>query len=269
MKISSWVSVLGTITWGAGLTDAQSSGTQTCSSKRGAAYDDASAVQSLATNAKISWAYNWKATANGNLDVEYVPMAWGAKELDISSALIEQALGHGSTHVLGFNEPDHKEQSDMNPSDAARNYRKYLTPIANRATLVSPAVTNADGIGLGLNWMTQFLEECRDCGITIMAIHWYGETAEDFKEYVKKAQILASSFGLKEVWVTEFALKQVTIPPPNQHDPNTTVSAMFLQSVLPWLDQNCGIGRYAYFMWADRNLLNGGQLSESGEAYLA
>jgi hypothetical protein len=226
-------------------------------------------VQSLATNAKISWAYNWDATAHGNLDVEYVPMAWGADALDSSRALIEQALGRGSTHVLGFNEPDHKNQSDMTPSDAARNYRNYLTPIADRATLVSPAVTNADGDGLGLDWMTQFLEECRDCRVKIMAIHWYGDTADDFKEYVKKAQNLASSFGLDEVWVTEFALNQVTIPPPNQKDPEPAVSAMFLQSVLPWLDQNCGIGRYAYFWCADQNLLNGSQLSPSGEVYVA
>jgi hypothetical protein len=225
-------------------------------------------VQSLATNAKISWAYNWDATANGNLDVEYVPMAWGREALNSSIAQIEQALSRGSTHVLGFNEPDHENQSAMSPSEAAQNYRKYLTPIADRATLVSPAVTNADGDSLGLNWMAQFLEKCHDCKIKIMAVHWYGDTAEDFKEYVKKAQTLASNFGLNEVWVTEFALNQVLkFQPP--HDPAPEVSAKFLQSVLPWLDQNCGIGRYAYFWCADQNLLNGSQLSPSGEVYIA
>lgn len=232
-----------------------------CRSKRGAAYNNSSAVPVLASGGKISWAYNWDASSNGEPGVEFVPMMWGSRYDEETLDRIDSAVRDGSTHILGFNEPDHSEQANMSPSDAASVYKQYITPFVDRAQLVSPATTNgADG----LDWMGNFLKLCSDCEISVMAVHWYGATADDFKEHITKSQTLAAQHGLDELWVTEFALAEDMTG--TVHDPTSSVE--FLRQVLPWLDQQCNIGRYAYFMTADNYLLDGTSLSQTGEAYV-
>ncbi|KAH8427826.1 glycoside hydrolase family 128 protein [Aspergillus melleus] len=236
------------------------------SSKRGAAYNEAEVVNSLSSSGKIGWAYDWNMYSNGELptDIEFVPMLWGSKMFEGWSVAIQTALASGSSYIMGFNEPDMPEQANMLPGDAAGYYNQYITDLSGQAKLVTPAVTNGVGENLGLTWMRTFLEQCQECGISVLAVHWYGENADDFKKFVNDAVDLANEFNLESTWVTEFALSQ---------DMNagaaSRTSVDFLSTVLPWLDDNEAVGRYAYFMCKDGFLLNAGGLSISGEAYVA
>lgn len=229
--------------------------------KRGACYDDASLLQPLSH--AVSWAYDWNMLADGILPdgVEYVPMLWGSKMFGGWFSSIETALSGGSQYILGFNEPDIQSQANMSPAEAVSAYHNYVTPYAGKATLVSPAVTSAVGPGLGLDWLRQFMDSCSDCNIGALAIHWYGETADDFKNYVSQAIDLGKKYNIDQIWVTEFALSSA------MDGGAPAQSAAFLKKVMPWLDKHPNVARYAYFMASDGYLLSGSSLSASGQVY--
>ncbi|KAL2870971.1 glycoside hydrolase family 128 protein [Aspergillus lucknowensis] len=239
---------------------------RTGTSKRGAAYNDASLVQSLSSGGLISWAYDWNMYTMGTLpsEVEFVPMLWGTKMFTGWFAAIQTLLGSGSNYILGFNEPDMSSQAAMSSSDAANYYRQYISPFSGQAKLVSPAVTNGVGSDVGLDWMRNFLNSCTDCGVTALAVHWYGDSADDFKNFVTQATELAAEYNLAETWVTEFALNSDLAG-----QGGTQASSDFLNDVLPWLDAQTGVSRYAYFMCGDGYLLSGSEPSLSGKAYIS
>ena len=227
------------------------------SPKRGAAYNDASLVSALTGGGAVSWAYDWNLNPDGELPpgVPFIPMLWGQKMLDGWSSAAETALTSGSQFIFGFNEPDISSQANLSPADAANLFRENLTPYGDRATLATPAVSNGNSPGMGLDWMNSFLQTCGDCKASIMAIHWYGDSVDDFTNHVNQAIDMANNYGLQSVWVTEFALNDASQAVP------------FLNAVLPWLDSNEHVGGYAYYYDADGYLLEGTGLSASGQIY--
>ncbi|KAJ5982429.1 hypothetical protein N7451_012529 [Penicillium sp. IBT 35674x] len=237
------------------------------SSKRGAAYNDAKFVSALSIDPGIiSWAYNWGSTSNGDIPSgeEYVPMLWGSVDVDSWAAAVKTALADGSTHLMGFNEPDSSSQADMSYSNAATYYKQHLTIYADHAKLISPAVTSSTTTGKGLSWLSSFLSECTDCKISAVAVHWYGNTLAELKSFVTEASEMASDYGISEIWLTEFGL--------NNDESGITdlsVAAHFVEEAITWLDTNAAITRYAYFWCADGWMLTNGVTNSVGNAYLA
>lgn len=230
--------------------------------KRGAAYTEPSLVHPVSES--VSWAYDWNMLPNGILPtgLEYVPMLWGSKMFGGWGTAIQTMLSSGSKYILGFNEPDMSHQANMSPSDAVSSYLNYITPYAGQATLISPAVSNGNGPTQGLNWLKTFMDSCGECNIGGLAVHWYGDSAEDFKNHVSKAIDLGNQYGISEIWVTEFALNSAL----SGGDPSK--SADFLQQVMPWLDSQPNVARYSYFMCATGYLLDSpNTLSISGQSY--
>jgi len=107
-----------------------------------------------------------------------------------------------------------------------------------------------------------FLGNCTGCHFDFAAIHWYqdcvpggSESGSDwFKSNVTNAY---NVLGLP-VWITEF-----------QCYGSDDQQIAFLQSVLPWLDSQNYVERYAYFgVFPDYLVNDGGSgLSDIGLAY--
>lgn len=104
---------------------------------------------------------------------------------------------------------------------------------------------------------------CASCGISGLAVHWYGDSANDFKSFVEESISFAEAHHLSEVWVTEFALNADISGVTDQAS-----SARFIQDVTSWLDQQSSVARYSYFMCAEGYLLSGGSLNSAGRAYV-
>lgn len=224
--------------------------------KRGIAYNDPNKLNAFTSSSKVSWAYNWGHTAsNIPNNMQFVPMLWGT---GIHSAgwheAAIKALSQGCTHFLGFNEPDLGEQSSLSVPLAVAGYRALMQPYAGRAKLGSPAVTNG-GAPMGLAYLKEFISHCTGCTIDFVAIHWYnGGSANDFKNHVTKAHEIS---GGRPVWITEF-----------QGSGDSAQQQAFLNEVLPWLDQQSFVERYAYFMASDGNLISSGtSLSPVGQVF--
>ncbi|KAJ5635720.1 uncharacterized protein N7484_009033 [Penicillium longicatenatum] len=232
--------------------------------KRGAAYNDVSTVSLLSESNTISWAYDWVFSLDTGLPsgVEYVPMLWGAKFFGGWLTGIETILSSGSDYIMGFNEPDMASQADMTPSEAAGYYMQYITPFSGSAKLISPAVTSSSSDGEGLSWFEEFMTDCSSCNITGLAVHWYGDSIDDFKTFVEDAISTASSYSLEEVWVTEFALSSDISGVADQ-----STTAEFVTEAVTWMDSQSSVTRYAYFMCAENYLLTSGSLNSVGSAY--
>ena len=207
---------------------------------------------------KVSWAYNWESSP-GNLSTyfDYVPMLWATGEVFTSvwQTNVNKAIAAGSTHLLGFNEPDLPQQAHLSPAAAATGYRTYLSNMfgGKNIRLGSPAVSNGPAPH-GLTWLKAFMTACSGCQIDFVAIHWYASanSINYFKEYVQQAHNQTS----KPIWITEFGVTG------SDEEINT-----FLTTVLPWLKLQPYVERVAYFMARNGLLNNGTGLSSYGKTY--
>ncbi|KKZ68170.1 hypothetical protein EMCG_06130 [[Emmonsia] crescens] len=240
------------------IADSDAIATRAPSGKRGLAYNNARLLSAFSKNVvSFSWSYNWAGRSGGDThSTEFVPMLWGPRAFGSWKGDAEASLGSGSKNLLAFNEPDIPEQANMSPEAAAEAYQKYMNPFEGKARLGSPAVSNG-GSPRGLSWMGKFLDACGGkCKVDFLAIHWHDSAGNvaGFKSFVNDAISLAKKNGIGTVWITEF-----------KGSGDEGAQTKFLKEVLPWLDSNPGVERYAYY-FADK-LVRGDSLSSVGEAY--
>ena len=180
------------------------------------------------------------------------------------SARAQAAINAGSTALLGFNEPDLCQDGSacMSVAAAVTTWKTHMNPFAGKALLGSPAVTNS-GAPSGLTWLQQFLDTCTDCHVDFINVHWYSNKwagANYFKSHVQAAHAMS---GGRPIWITEFGL--------DTSDGTYTDAELqaFLREVIPWLDAQDYVHRYAYFMDAPGMLVNsaGTAMSETGVLY--
>lgn len=177
----------------------------------------------------------------------------------------------GTKNILGFNEPDltYSASSNILPADAAAGHKTYLEPFRGQVKIGMPNVlwNNNVGSSSGGNynsrvWTQYFLGNCTSCHFDFAAIHYYQDCvppngqdgAAWFQSNVTDAY---NTLGLP-IWITEFECygteaQQIT----------------FLQKVLPWMDAQSYVARYAYFGAFPDYLINhdGTGLSALGTAY--
>ncbi|KAG9571140.1 glycoside hydrolase family 128 protein, partial [Aureobasidium melanogenum] len=240
--------------------------------KRGLSYNNAAYTMPFSLSgqdSQVSWAYNWYQVAGSGFNpaLEYVPMLWSnASDLTSSwTANAQAAINAGSTHLLGFNEPDlclaGAGSSCIEMQSAVKAWKQYMQPFAGKALLGSPAVTNG-GSPMGLTWLSNFMGNCTGCQIDFINIHWYSNKyagANYFKQQVEAAHAMS---GGRPVWITEFGL-------------DSSVSytqaelTSFLEEVIEWMDETDYVQRYAYFMDTTGALMNsdGSAMSDLGSMY--
>lgn len=252
----------------AAVATALTSSSSSSGNKRGAAYNDATLVDSLTgTGSKISWAYNWGATSSGlSSDLEFVPMLWCSTSTypDDWTTNAQSAIDSGSKYLLSFNEPDNPSQCNIDASTAATAHIKYMNPFSSKAGIGAPAITNSNTEGQSLDWLADWISACGDeCDFDFCPVHWYNTIeagAADLLEFVTKASSTCGSD--KDIWVTEFA--------PNVDSPSDEEISSFLETVQDAFDNNSTysfVSRYSYFYVSDGLLVSGTSASTYGNTY--
>ncbi|KIY51940.1 hypothetical protein FISHEDRAFT_70432 [Fistulina hepatica ATCC 64428] len=207
------------------------------STKRGLAWpwDGLADDFDLFSSSTTSWEYNWESWTNSPpAGITYVAMQRTSEDIDTLAASMEST---GATILLGFNEPDNTDQANLSPSDAASLWIEYMNPIHESGIhVVAPAITNSDESGQGIDWMTEFVSACGgSCLYDEVAMHWYGDTLDDFEAQV---EAVASTFD-STVWVTEFALN-------DSADDDTTQT--FLTDAISYLESSDSVSHYSWFV---------------------
>ena len=119
--------------------------------------------------------------------------------------------------VLGFNEPNHADQADMTPQEAADAWPE-VEKHSHGSRLVSPVAA-----GKAINWYDEFFRLCHGCRIDYVAAHLYSCNANEIMSYLHQ---LYQRYH-KKVWLTEFSC-------PESSDERQQLHLM--QTLLPQLE---------------------------------
>ncbi|KAK3318136.1 hypothetical protein B0H66DRAFT_556328 [Apodospora peruviana] len=243
--------------------------------KKGLAYNDAGKINTLSRSGSATWAYNWGAARDAP-KFQGIPMMWGVNEGQVDGIFAKIASGD-TPYVLGYNEPDvTREHGGCNasPQRAREQWGNDMFRFRDRgAKLVCPAISswNTDrgftGGPSGLTWLRQFAgNNPGQFGCSAQALHWYGEPganaqrqAQLFIDYVAWAHGEVNSIFQREMplWITEFSPDPVG---------DVNLLADFLRIVIPWLDRQDYVHRYAPFK--AETMVNGNDLNNAGRAFV-
>jgi hypothetical protein len=184
-------------------------------------------------------------------------MQWGAADIENLAVTVK---GLGATTVLGFNEPDYDQQSNINATYAAQLWMQYIEPLKNSGIrLGAPAISSG---ATGRPWLADFMAACSQCTIDFIPFHWYGSGTGGFYDYLYQ---LHGQFPNHTLWVTEYA----------ETSSNDSVVLQFLNDTTTTLDGLDFVERYAWFGYfrpsdgSHYNLLDvNGHLNAAGQVYV-
>ncbi len=214
------------------------------------------------------WFYSWGSTPPEDIPagVEFVPMVWGGKTDGSFTKLGEQLRKARCQQLLGFNEPDQKEQANITVEDALALWPKLMD---TGLRLGSPGCVHPDR-----EWMKEFMKGVkeRQLRVDFVTVHSYGGLSAD--ALMKRLEAVHQLFN-RPIWITEFAVGdwQAKTRAENRYRPEQVVG--FLEHLLPRLD-GCGfVERYAWFPAKPDSRALGpcalfnddGSLTPVGEAY--
>lgn len=146
----------------------------------------------------VKYIYTWSETCPES-SLLCCPMLWGDDEDRINRFTSTVVEGY-ATCAMGFNEINEAGQSNMDATTAAQKYKQYITPLKEKGynMLIAP-VTSSEPKGFDI--MIDFMNQCSDCQIDVMPVHYYGTSADDMITYIEKWY---NQFKLP-IMITEFA----------------------------------------------------------------
>ena len=202
------------------------------------------------------WSYDWDNVATSTPDTEYVPMRHDTNW----DAFANINNKHGSTQVLGFNEPDSSTQANMTVAGAISMWPALM---ASGLRLGSPAPT--DG---GSQWLYDFIDQADALNYRVdyVAVHFYrcGQTSAQLFSYLQAVHNRTK----RPVWVTEFnngANWTSCAQPTLAQNAAAIGSWMDMMESTPWIE------RYSVYNWvqASRAMVDdSGALTPAGIVYL-
>ena len=189
----------------------------------------------------VYWHYSWgigKDITEPD-SVRFVPMQWGKWGLASSMHVVDSLKQLGKVkYLLGFNEPDNKDQANMTVDEAVNDWPQLM---ALDIPLGSPACVHADG-----TWMQDFMQkvEAKNYRVDFICVHWYGGTnAQGFLTYLKKIHDMYH----RPIWITEFAPADWNATSPSTSKVTKSGALLFMEKVLPALQDTDYVQRYSWF----------------------
>ncbi|KAK9843740.1 hypothetical protein WJX81_004538 [Elliptochloris bilobata] len=160
---------------------------------------------------------------------------------------INSSIPAGATALLGFNEPNHAEESNISPQQAATLWPQFEQAKQQRGgklRLGSPAPApcgaSCNGPSNPIDWLTAFYAACnqmygRDCETDFIATHLYTCNAQYLQWFLND---IATRFK-RPVWLTETAC------PNNGGALGNQIS--YMRAALSAMDAMPSVERYAWF----------------------
>ena len=183
------------------------------------------------------WNYDWGAGPVSTLNREYVPMRHNKNWAPFSSINNKS----GSTHLLGFNEPERDDQADMTVEEALDLWPRLME---SGLRLGSPAPS--DG---GLNWLYSFMDQANALGyrVDFVAMHWYlgGKTVQ---EYYNRLRDVHERTGGLPIWITEWN-NGANWTNNCCGVPTLAEQEAWVRDAIFMLDTTSFVERYAFYEW--------------------
>jgi hypothetical protein len=212
---------------------------------------------------KPTWRYDWSAGGATTSTVEYVPIRQNGGWPGWSDI---NALKYVS-HVLGFNEPDHTEQSNLTVPQAVAEWPDMLR---TGLRIGSPACTN-------FSWLYSFMDSCKakNYRVDYVAVHayWGGKSPQNWYNDLKAIHVATG----RPIWITEWnnGANWTTENWPDNTRPlllttaNAAKQLSDLKGILQVLDTASFIERYSIYDWVEdaRAMVLNSALTPAGTFY--
>jgi hypothetical protein len=210
-----------------------------CLGKAGGGIRD---VEKRIESLNVGWHYNWTPKWDGKKikDAPFVPMIWAnnqwagpaVKGLKVAKSKAD------ANPLLGYNEPDGKDQANMTVQ-AALDFWPELEKTNRR--LGSPATVHADN-----EWMKAFMKGADEKGyrVDFVCVHWYGQN--DPGKFIERLEAIHKLYG-KPIWITEFAIADWSAKSRKDNKQSPRDVLRFMKAVLPKLERLRFVERYAWF----------------------
>ncbi|KAF2858024.1 glycoside hydrolase family 128 protein [Piedraia hortae CBS 480.64] len=151
---------------------------------------------------KVSWLYNWSPGQTTDCPLSFAPMQWNNVNIDDLPAKLSDC---NAEVLLGFNEPELPDQSNMTAELAANEWLRVIEPLRKERGIKcgSPGISSA---GHAVGWLNDFLRRIKEGGsdVDFYCLHWYGSELGQFYDYIWSAYYQLPD-QKKPVWITEFA----------------------------------------------------------------
>jgi len=152
---------------------------------------------------KGDWGYNWGRTNSVGLptNVVFHPMQWGNFNWNTLEQLFPGWKREDkSIHVLGFNEPDGADQSNITVADAITYWPRLER---TDMPLVSPVTINPDAA-----WMDDFMTQAQTLGYQVDAVaaHKYPDPNGGSSDVLVTLLQTFNTTWNRPVWLTEFSV---------------------------------------------------------------
>ncbi len=209
-----------------------------------------------------TWRYDWNAGGVTTNNTEYVPikqnLGWPAWDVINSK--------NNVSHLLGYNEPDHTEQSDVTVAEAIAAWPEYMK---SGLRLGAPATTD-------FNWVIEFVKRCDELNyrVDFVAVHAYW--GNNPSSYYSSLNWVHQATG-RPIWITEWNYganwtnewwpdDTPALTPANENYAYDKIKA-----IVDFFDETPWIERYSIYNWVEdrRAVVLNGELTKAGEYYAA
>ncbi len=207
-----------------------------------------------------TWRYDWNAGGTSTNDIEYTPIKQNLGWPSWSAINDKQNV----THLLGYNEPDHVEQSDVTVSEAIAAWPDFLK---SGLRLGAPATTN-------FNWVIDFVKRCDELNYRVdyVAVHAYW--GNDPAAYLNSLSWVHNATG-RPIWITEwnYGANWTNEWWPDNTSALTSANEQYayqkIKAIVDFFDQTPWIERYSIYNWVEdrRAIVLNGELTKAGEYY--
>jgi hypothetical protein len=195
-----YCAVLGVAAFLAGCGGGGSTGAGSSSNAlKGVAYQATSGECADLNRLGVSWYYNWsgstKCSGSG-----FVPQIWGSWQKLQWVSTPAETVSHGATELLGFNEPDGSDQSNIPVDEALRLWPDMQQP---GVLLGSPATA-------AQTWEEDFMAAvaAQHLRVDFIAMHWYGWDAGSCNDVSSlEAKIKWAEQWQRPIWITEWSCR--------------------------------------------------------------
>lgn len=260
-------------------------------SKKGVAANKGMAVELEPDDIQASWYYNWGTREFKQLSqcttqkdkneigvnfadqfkkIEYVPMVWNSNSYADSLTKVQNAKNAGYKYILGFNEPDFRDQANMSVATAISCWPAFMNKgmkVGSPATGTWPT-TNT--------WFQNFMSQVDSNGslsVDFITIHCYPENyggSAGANWFLTEVVDACWEKYHKPIWITEFA-------PQGQYITKSSMTE-FIKTALQGLDSRDYVERYSAFSFdgagTDNTTMNSalwyhstGAFTDAGRAY--
>lgn len=215
---------------------------------------------------KGTWWYSWSADQESKTNQEYVPikqnLGWPGWDQINSKQRV--------SHLLGYNEPNRPDQSNMTVAQALAAYPEFL-----KSGLRIGSPSPSDPFGSNGAWLYEFLDSCkaRNWRVDYVAIHAYW--AKSPQQWYNDLKYVHDRTGLP-IWITEWnngANWTTETWPTNDKsysEANANKQLNDIKAILNVLDTASFVERYSIYNWVQdaRAMLLNGNLTKAGEYYM-